>query len=199
LFRVVFPGVNYEKKKGAIFLDRDGVINHRVQDSYVLQWSDFRFIDGVRQAMKQLSGLNVPLILISNQAAVGKGLLSLETLRVITFRLQESLVADGIFLCAAYYCTHSEDARCDCRKPKPGLLKKAAEDFGVDLSSSVFIGDSLSDIHAAVAAGSNPVLFLADRGAVELPLDLKSLRVVHRAHDLYGATVNTLGLHPRSG
>lgn len=109
--------------------------------------------------MKQLSALNLPIIVISNQAAVGKGLLNPQMLRDITAQMQQALSADGTILTAAYYCIHRAEENCPCRKPKAALLYGAAADFNVDLSRSVFIGDSESDVQAAKAAGCKPVLF----------------------------------------
>jgi D-glycero-D-manno-heptose 1,7-bisphosphate phosphatase len=147
------------KKGPAIFIDRDGVINCRRPDDYVLDWSQFVFVDGIRSALKQLATLCLPMIVISNQAAVGKGLLDVSRLEEITGRMQQALLADGAPLIAAYYCIHRRDEGCSCRKPKPGLLQKAAADFHIELPQSIFIGDSDSDVQAARAAGCQPVLF----------------------------------------
>lgn len=99
------------------------------------------------------------MIVISNQAAVGKGLLERHRLREITTRMFQSLAADGTVFSAAYYCPHTPGEDCACRKPKPGLLCRAAEDFNIDLSRSIFIGDSDTDMQAAGAAGCASVLF----------------------------------------
>jgi D-glycero-D-manno-heptose 1,7-bisphosphate phosphatase len=135
----------------AIFLDRDGVINCRRPGDYVLNWSQFIFMPGIREALKQMSSLGLPMIVISNQAGVGKGLLSLYALEGITARMRQTLLSDGTSLAAAYYCPHTREENCDCRKPKPGLLYKAAEDFNLDLSRFVFIGDSDTGVQAAQA------------------------------------------------
>jgi D-glycero-D-manno-heptose 1,7-bisphosphate phosphatase len=142
----------------AIFIDRDGVINCRRPGDYVLDWSQFVFVPGIREALKQLSSLGRSIIVISNQAAVGKGLLDLDGLKEITARMNETLVADGTILAAAYYCPHRIEDNCPCRKPKPALLFSAAADFNIDLGRSIFIGDSLTDVQAARAAGCKPVL-----------------------------------------
>lgn len=104
------------------------------------------------------------MIVISNQAAVGKGLLTPADLEGITTRMNEVLLADGTPLSAAYYCTHRPDENCPCRKPKPALLQTAAEDFNVDVSRSIFIGDSDTDTQAARAAGCTSVLFNSEDG-----------------------------------
>ncbi len=146
-------------KGPAIFIDRDGVINCRRPDDYVLDWSQFIFVPDMRAALKQLASLGLPMIVISNQAAVGKGLLDAARLEEITRQLQQALLSDGTPLAAAYYCIHRADENCPCRKPKPGLLDQAAADFHIDLAGSIFIGDSETDVQAARAAGCKPVLF----------------------------------------
>lgn len=125
----------------------------------MLEWSQFIFMPGIRMALKQIAALGLPMIVISNQAAVGKGLLDLEGLEEITAQMHQALVADGTSLSAVYYCTHRPDENCICRKPKPELLRRAAGDFNVDLSRSLFIGDSETDVRAARAAGCAPVVF----------------------------------------
>jgi histidinol-phosphate phosphatase family protein len=159
LLQIIFFNDKKEVRGPALFIDRDGVINCRRPDDYVLDWSQFVFVPGIREAMRKLSSLGLPMIIISNQTAVGKGLLKPDVLEKITAQLRQSLLADGTFLAAAYYCPHRIDENCICRKPKPGLLYKAADDFFVDLSRSIFIGDSDTDVQAAQAAGCKPVLF----------------------------------------
>lgn len=159
LLRIVLSAVKGSAKGPAIFLDRDGVINCRRPNDYVLDWSHFVFVPGIRGALKQLSDLGPPIIIISNQAAVGKGLLEPSGLENITAQLHQALLQDGVFLSAAYYCTHLPREGCSCRKPKPGLLLQAAHDFSIDLGRSIFIGDSDTDVQAAHAAGCKSVLF----------------------------------------
>jgi D-glycero-D-manno-heptose 1,7-bisphosphate phosphatase len=159
LLRIAFSEGQRDFPGPAIFIDRDGVINCRRPGDYVLEWSQFVFTPGIRPALHKLSTLGLPMIVISNQAGVGRGLLDLPGLREITTQMFQTLAADGTVLSAAYYCPHTPDEDCVCRKPKPGLLYKAAEDFNVDLSRSIFIGDSNTDVQAARAAGCASVLF----------------------------------------
>ena len=162
MLRILFAELNRTVSGPAIFIDRDGVINRKRVGDYVLDWSQFVFMPGMRMALSQLASLGLPLIVISNQAAVGKRLLDLEGLREITVQMHEALVAGGTFLAAAYYCTHRVDENCICRKPKPGLLYRAADDFNIEVSRSIFIGDSETDVQAAQAVGCIPVLFGSD-------------------------------------
>lgn len=159
MIRIAFTEIKKGAKGPAIFIDRDGVINERRPDDYVLNWSHFIFMPGIRTALRRLFSLGLPIIVISNQAAVGKGLLDLAGLRDITAQMHQTLLADGTFISAVYYCLHRPDENCDCRKPKPALLAAAADDFNIDMSRSIFIGDSDTDVQAARAAGCIPVLF----------------------------------------
>jgi D-glycero-D-manno-heptose 1,7-bisphosphate phosphatase len=170
----------------AIFLDRDGVINCRRPD-YVLDWSQFSFSPGIREALKQLSRLHLPLIVISNQSGVGKGLMKPQALEAITKEMHRCLAADGTPLAAAYYCPHRADENCVCRKPKPGLLLEAAADFNIDLAGSVFIGDSETDVQTARAAGCNPLFFDSNRnsGQVSAPSRI-DVPVAQTAEELVG-------------
>jgi D-glycero-D-manno-heptose 1,7-bisphosphate phosphatase len=159
MLRILFAEPKAAVAGPAIFIDRDGVINCRRLGDYVLEWSQFIFVPGIRDALKHLATLGLPIIVISNQAAVGKGLLDQAGLEEITARMQQAFVSHGASFAAAYYCIHRPDENCPCRKPKPGLLEKAAGDFHIDLRRSIFIGDSESDVQAARAAGCQPVLF----------------------------------------
>jgi D-glycero-D-manno-heptose 1,7-bisphosphate phosphatase len=159
LLKIVFSSVVPGAKGPAIFIDRDGVINCRRPSDYVLNFSQFVFMPGIRDALKQLAALGLPMIVISNQAAVGKGLLDPADLEQITAKMEQALREDGTILTAAYYCAHRADEGCACRKPKPELLQRAANDFNIDLNRSVFIGDSETDVRAARAAGCAPILF----------------------------------------
>jgi len=138
---------------------------------------------GIRDALRQLASLGPPLIVISNQAAVGKGLLDAAHLEEITLKMQQALLEDGTTLAAAYYCPHRIEDHCPCRKPKPALLLSAAADFNIDLSRSIFIGDSDTDVQAARTAGCAPVLFGADTGLQ--PTSPPELPAALRAIDLY--------------
>lgn len=159
MLRILFSSTDGRAKGPAIFIDRDGVINCRRPNDYVLDFSQFEFVPGIRAALKQLATLQLPMIVISNQAAVGKGLLDSTGLERITAQMQQALLEDGTFLNAAYFCTHRVDENCICRKPKPELIYRAAQDFNIDLGRSIFIGDSQTDVLAARAAGCKPVLF----------------------------------------
>lgn len=190
LLRMLFSEAKKGARGPAIFLDRDGVINQRRPDDYVLDWSQFVFMPGARTALKKLATLKLPMIVISNQAAVGKGLLNPVRLEEITSKMYQSLAADETLLAAAYYCPHRPDENCVCRKPKPELLFRAAEDFNLDLSRSIFIGDSDTDIRAARAAGCVPVLLGAD--VDPQPTPSMDFLIAREVTDIYTVVVNCL-------
>jgi D-glycero-D-manno-heptose 1,7-bisphosphate phosphatase len=170
----------------AIFIDRDGVINLLRPSDYVLDWSQFVFVPGIREALKQLASLGLPMIVISNQAAVGKGLLDTAGLEEITSKMYQELAHDGTFLTAAYYCPHRPDENCPCRKPKPALLQAAAADLNLDLTRSIFVGDAETDVEAARAAGCKPVLLGSGLRAVSGSVAWKTeVPVAMTAHDLF--------------
>jgi histidinol-phosphate phosphatase family protein len=165
VLKILYAEASKTVKGPAIFIDRDGVINCRRPGDYVLDWLQFIFMPGIRDALKQLSSLGLPMIIISNQAAVGKGLLDPVGLEEITNKMHQALSGDGTILAAAYYCMHRPDENCTCRKPKPALLFAAAADFNIDLGRSIFIGDSETDVRAAQAAGCASVLFTSEIAA----------------------------------
>jgi D-glycero-D-manno-heptose 1,7-bisphosphate phosphatase len=191
--RILFEGGTSTTTTPAILIDRDGVINLRRPGDYVLDWSQFVFIPGIRKALAALSKLGLPLLVISNQAAVGKGLLTSPGLETITRRLHESLLMDGASINAFYYCVHKSDEGCDCRKPRPGMLVRAAADFGIDLARSVFIGDSETDVLAARAAGCEPVLFGPGISQSGTSMDWTTgVAVAPTPESLYQVTVESL-------
>ncbi len=193
MLRILFSEVDKSVRRPAIFIDRDGVINLLRPSDYVLDWSQFVFVPGIREALKQLASLGLPMIVISNQAAVGKGLLDTAGLEEITSKMYQELTHDGTFLTAAYYCPHRPDENCPCRKPKPALLHAAAADFNIDLTRSVFIGDSDTDVEAAHAAGCKPVLFgIGVRAVSDSSACKTEVPVARTAQDLF--TVVSTGL-----
>jgi D-glycero-D-manno-heptose 1,7-bisphosphate phosphatase len=141
----------------AIFLDRDGVIIEN-RPEYVRSWSDVEILPGVPQA---LSGLReYKLVVVTNQSAVGRGLMTLGTAQAINNQLVEELRNQRGQIDAVYMCPHAPDARCSCRKPNPGLLLQAARELSLDLGQSWMIGDAWTDLLAGQAAGVRGVAFV---------------------------------------
>ena len=155
----------------SVFLDRDGVINELVYypeqgiiDSPFTA-GQFRLLPGVGEAIKKLRAIGYRVILVSNQPGIAKGNLSEETFEGIRKKMEEELAKEGAFLDGEYYCFHHPEAKverlktkCECRKPKPGLLLQAAQDMDIDLSQSWMIGDGLTDVQAGKEAGCRTIL-----------------------------------------
>ena len=151
----------------AVFVDRDGVINENRED-YVKTWEEFRFLPGVIAPLRKLARNNHAVVIISNQSAVGRGIMSREAVDEINNRMLEVINNVGGRVDGVFYCPHDSSEGCECRKPKPGLLIQAAEKLGIDLEKSVLIGDALTDVEAAVSAGCAPIFVLTGRGKEEL-------------------------------
>ena len=132
-----------------LFLDRDGVINLKLEGKYVRNFSEFQFIEGALHAIKKLSSVFKRIIIITNQQGIGKGIMTEADLKNLHFKMEESIKRSGGKIHHIYYCPHLEDVNCDCRKPKPGMIQQAIIDNPkIDIACSYLIGDSDSDIEA---------------------------------------------------
>jgi D-glycero-D-manno-heptose 1,7-bisphosphate phosphatase len=152
-----------------VIIDRDGVINRRLEQS-VRTWPDFEFLPGSREGVAMLSGTGFRVVVVTNQANVGRGILDAATLDEIHDRMLEALAAAGGEVARIYVCPHRPDEGCDCRKPRPGLLLRAASELGFDLRRTWAIGDSPGDVEAALAAGARPLVVLSGiTRAVDIP------------------------------
>jgi histidinol-phosphate phosphatase family protein len=137
----------------AVFLDRDGVLNVHIPNGYVMSLDALELLPGVAQAVRRLNDAGIPVILISNQQGVGKGLMTQGDLDAVSIALAGKLDAEaGAHLTKSYYCTHLKEEDCVCRKPNAGMLLQAASDLNLDLRRTAFIGDSPTDIQAGAAA-----------------------------------------------
>ena len=154
----------------AIFLDRDGVIIEN-RANYVRSWSDVSIYPQALRALSRVSKSEYALILVTNQSAVGRGILPLSAVEEINARLIQAIEAAGGRIDGVYTCPHAPLDRCRCRKPEPGLLLQAAQDRSLDLFHSIMIGDALSDIQAGQAAGvGKNILVLTGRGLAQSQL-----------------------------
>ncbi|GHO82114.1 D-glycero-beta-D-manno-heptose 1,7-bisphosphate 7-phosphatase [Dictyobacter formicarum] len=150
-----------------IFLDRDGVINENRMD-YVKSWQEFQFLPGACEAIARLSSAGHQVVICTNQAGIATGCLTGELIESIHRRMLYVIEQAGGHVAGIYYCPHGKQAGCDCRKPRPGLLLRAAQELQLDLTGAVFVGDGLTDIQAALAAGVTPMLVLTGRGKEQL-------------------------------
>jgi histidinol-phosphate phosphatase family protein len=151
----------------AIFLDRDGVICENRSD-YVKNWEEFKFLPGAIESLITLSQLDLPIIVVTNQSAVSRGLVSAETVEDIHRRMVVEIVSYGGRIDRVYYCPHQPKDHCNCRKPKTGMLTQAAQEMGIDLASSYMVGDAATDILAGQSVGSQTYLVLTGRGQQQL-------------------------------
>lgn len=135
----------------AAFLDRDGVINH--DTGYTWRIDDFTLIDGCVDALKALADAGYALIIVTNQSGIGRGYYSEDDYQQLTLWYLDQLQQQGVTITAVYHCPHAPNDRCDCRKPEPGLLLRAAQEHAIEMQHSLMIGDKLSDMQAAQAAG----------------------------------------------
>lgn len=146
-----------------ILLDRDGVINRNRSD-YVKCWDEFQFLPGARAAIAQLTRAGYRLFVVTNQACVGKGLMSEAALRDLHRRMAYEIGLAGGRIETVLCCAHRAEDGCACRKPAPGLLLRARDLYGVDLARALFVGDSAGDIRAAAAAGVRAMLVCSGLG-----------------------------------
>ena len=154
----------------AVFLDRDGVIIENRAD-YVKSLAETRFIPGALAALARLAQRDWLIVIVTNQAAIGRQIITRETVEAINARIVAGIVAAGGRVDGLYLCPHRPEDGCACRKPAPGLLLQAADELGIDLEASTMIGDAASDLLAARAAGARPILVLtglAERQEQEL-------------------------------
>jgi D-glycero-D-manno-heptose 1,7-bisphosphate phosphatase len=142
----------------AVFLDRDGTLNR--ETGYLHDRADWRWLPGAPQALARLYGRGYRLVVVSNQSGLARGLYGKEAVDALHRWVNEDLAGFGAVIEAFYYCPHHPEftGDCSCRKPKPGLLLRAAEELGLDCRASWMIGDKISDIQAGRAAGCRPVL-----------------------------------------
>lgn len=171
---------NLKNKQKAIFLDRDGTINKYV--GFLRDINDFELLPGVAEAIRNINASGYLAIVVTNQPVIARGEVTFDQLREIHNKMETLLGQEGAYLDGVYYCPHHPDKGfegevpdlkidCDCRKPKPGMLVKAAEDFNIDLSQSWMVGDGKNDIEAGKNAGCHTALIGAEDFGQEKTVD----------------------------
>ncbi|MDD2872544.1 MAG: D-glycero-beta-D-manno-heptose 1,7-bisphosphate 7-phosphatase [Azoarcus sp.] len=146
-----------------IILDRDGVINVD-SDQFIKSPDEWKPIPGSLEAIARLNQWGWRVVVASNQSGVGRGLFGMDTLNAINDKMVKGLAQVGGRLDAIFFCPHSADSTCECRKPKPGLLIQVGQRFNVDLKGVPTVGDSLRDLQAGIAVGCTPYLVLTGKG-----------------------------------
>jgi D-glycero-D-manno-heptose 1,7-bisphosphate phosphatase len=146
-----------------IVLDRDGVINHD-SDQFIKSPDEWRPIPGSLEAIARLHHAGYRVVVATNQSGIGRGLFDIATLNTIHEKLHRALALAGGRVDAIFYCPHTADADCECRKPKAGMLREIGSRFGVDMAGVPCVGDSRRDLDAAEAVGAQPMLVLTGKG-----------------------------------
>ncbi|HUE42727.1 MAG TPA: HAD family hydrolase [Candidatus Sulfotelmatobacter sp.] len=153
----------------AVFLDRDGTISEDV--GYLNDVSQFRMFPFAAGAIRKLNDANLPVIVVTNQSGVARGFFDEASVRTVHEEMTQQLAAAGAHLTAIYYCPHASDDDCECRKPKPGMIRQAAREHGVDLARSFVVGDRYGDVELAQANGGRGVLVRTGYGEEDLRLN----------------------------
>jgi D-glycero-D-manno-heptose 1,7-bisphosphate phosphatase len=156
-------GVPTTRTLKLIVLDRDGVINH---DSahFIKSPDEWRPIPGSLEAIARLNHAGYRVVVATNQSGIGRGLFDMATLNLIHEKMHKALALAGGRVDAVFFCPHTGDSDCECRKPKPGMLREIGQRFAIDLADVPVIGDSLRDLQAAEAVGAKPMLVLTGKG-----------------------------------
>jgi D-glycero-D-manno-heptose 1,7-bisphosphate phosphatase len=146
-----------------VILDRDGVINHD-SAAYIKSPEEWKPIPGSLEAIALLNQAGYRVVVATNQSGIGRGLFDMATLNAIHDKMHQALGQVGGRIDGMFYCPHTQDADCSCRKPKPGLLEEISRRLGVELAGVPMIGDSLRDLQAGAAVGAQPILVLTGKG-----------------------------------
>ena len=154
-----------------VILDRDGTINQD-SDEFVKSPEEWIPLPGALEAIARLNHAGWQVVIASNQSGLGRGLFDVASLNAMHSRMYKMLAAAGGRIEAVFYCPHSPEEECNCRKPKPGLFIQIGERFGIDIAGVPVAGDSIRDLQAGAAAGGEPHLILTGKGAVwrDVPL-----------------------------
>ena len=171
---------NLKNKQKAIFLDRDGTINKYV--GFLRDINDFELLPGVTEAIRKINASGYLAIVVTNQPVIARGEVTFDQLQEIHNKMETLLGQEGAYIDGIYFCPHHPDKGfegevpelkidCDCRKPKPGMLLKAAEDFNIDLSQSWMVGDGRNDIEAGQNAGCHTALIGMENFGQEKTVD----------------------------
>ncbi|KAF0843386.1 D-alpha,beta-D-heptose 1,7-bisphosphate phosphatase [Methylovorus glucosotrophus] len=150
-----------------VILDRDGVINHD-SPHFIKSPNEWVPIAGSLEAIALLNQSGFRVALATNQSGIGRGLFDMATLNAIHDKMHRSLSQLGGRIDALFYCPHAAEAKCDCRKPKAGMLEEIGRRFGMDLKGVACVGDSLRDLQAGVACGCQPILVRTGKGEATL-------------------------------
>lgn len=147
-----------------VILDRDGVINFD-SAQFIKTPAEWKPIPGSLEAIARLNQAGYRVVVATNQSGIGRGLFDMDTLNAIHNKMHRELATAGGRIDAIFYCPHSNDSNCECRKPKPGLFERIATSLNADLRGVPTVGDSLRDLQAGAAVGCSPMLVLTGKGS----------------------------------
>ncbi|MDQ1264588.1 MAG: D-glycero-D-manno-heptose 1,7-bisphosphate phosphatase [Campylobacterota bacterium] len=168
----------------ALFLDRDGVVN--VEINYLYKKEDFVFIEGVLGLCKHFQKLGYIIIIVTNQSGIARGYYDENAFESLSGWMLNEFSKNGIEIKKVYYCPHHPEisGECSCRKPSPGMILEAKDEFNIDLENSILVGDKESDIEAALAAGIKTTYLFDALEEVEFT---KASKKVSKLGDIYNA------------
>ncbi len=146
-----------------IILDRDGVINFD-SDQFIKSPAEWQPIPGSLEAIARLNQADYRVVVATNQSGIGRGLFDMPTLNAIHDKMHKACALVGARIDAVFFCPHTADSHCDCRKPKPGMLVEISERYNVALAGVPVVGDSLRDLQPAALMGASPYLVLTGKG-----------------------------------
>ncbi len=177
-----------ELLKKVVFLDRDGVIN---QDSpcYIKSWAEFEFLPRSMEALKQLTLNGFVTIIITNQSVINRNMVSIKGLDYIHRMMRKAVQSRGGEIKDIFFCPHTPEDGCDCRKPNPGLIHQAQQAYRIDLEATAMVGDSAKDIECALNAGCGKTILVKTGNGLKAKKILaeKAIYPDHVARDLYDA------------
>ena len=180
----------------AVFLDRDGTINRDSSD-YIKSREQFEFLPGSLDAIKMLTHCGFVNFVITNQSAVPRNLISADELDSVHNMMIETVAQNGGEIKDVFYCPHLPTDRCDCRKPEPGLIFQARDKYGIDLKTTVMVGDSVKDIECARRAGCGRAVLVKSgiEDGAEEELKARQLHADYVAKDLADAAKWIINTH----
>ena len=180
--------------KKFIFLDRDGVINRDSPD-YIKSWAEFEFLPNSLKAIQYLTENNFSIIIITNQSAINRGMISVKKLDHIHLRMREACRDHGGNIRDIFFCPHTPAEGCECRKPRPGLIFQAQKTYNIDIRTTAMIGDSARDIECGRNAGCRQAI-LVQTGTFHEARRLlaeKNIQPDYIAKDLFDAALQIVG------
>ncbi len=158
-----YESAPHTRQAKLIVLDRDGVINYD-SDQFIKSPDEWRPIPGSLEAISRLNHAAFRVVVATNQSGLGRGLFDMATLIAINDKMHKALAHLGGRIDALFYCPHTADSACECRKPKPGMFTEIGNRFGVDMTGVPCVGDSVRDLQAAAAVEAQPILVLSGKG-----------------------------------